>query len=209
MDGADVTVVGCQKVNGEDRYLVSFSNGEEDTYSAEEVFSFGLYEEGKACVPCYPAVREAILVQRARRQVMPYVSLALRTAAQTDAKLEQLGFPETVRTIVLEKLTEEKYLDDFRYCAKYVESAQKTRVVSTRLLIAELQQRGISAEQMEAYFAAHPLDEFALIRRAADKKRRTSPDISPEKLMRFLAGKGFSVKDIYNVVQDRNGGEDE
>lgn len=204
-----VSVIRCEQPAGKEYYQVSFSNGETDAYSPEEVYSYALYEEGRICEPDYEHFREGILVKRALAKLASYVSLSLRSSGQVKDKLLHMGYSESVCEIVTRKLMEKGFLDDPRFCEKYVAGARRTRVVSYRMLYMELLQKGVPAEIVESYFATQPLDDDSLIRQAMEKKCKSKPGITREQLQRYLAGKGFSPEEIYQATREWNGGQDE
>jgi len=99
--------------------------------------------------------------------------------------------PDQAESLVSE-MTEKGYLDNSKFAAWFTE-LQSRRGKSDRAIRAELFTKGISRELADDSIKDDAGDEAARLRTAIEKKKHLSRyKNDPQKLMRYLVGKGFS-----------------
>jgi regulatory protein len=120
---------------------------------------------------------------------------------ELEAKLRQRGFSGEEIDEVLDRLTEQGYLDDFAAARSFVEARLARGEGRTRLR-AELAKRGAPEEAIEAALSElTPVDDLPAAREAAGEwKRRGGRD--PRALARHLDRKGFSRRAIVAILND-------
>lgn len=129
-----------------------------------------------------------------------------RTEAQLREKLLQAEFePELVEQAIA-YVKSFGYLDDERYVRNYIEYRKDQK--SRRQLEQELQfRKGVSSELIRSvYEKLEPADEKLLIRRQLQKKHydpENCDEKQRQKLIAFLARKGFRTGDILAVLRER------
>ena len=133
---------------------------------------------------------------------MQYVVFSRRSAQQVRKKIRALGYEDPIADTLVEELTEKGYLDDYRYCLKAIQKAVNTRIVSERLLRYELADDGIEAQLVSRALEELELDDRVLIRKAIEKKLRTSPRTDRGKLVGFLQRKAFSSEAIRQALEN-------
>ena len=142
--------------------------------------------------------------------------LALRShfERELERKLAQRGYPDTEVAETLERLRGEGLLDDRRTAKEFVRSRLARAPVGRQKLRADLYRRGVPSEVIdEALEALTPDDDREPAREAAERWRRTRwrPGRDAERqraaLARHLAGRGFSKRAIYLVLEEMPGDE--
>lgn len=119
--------------------------------------------------------------------------------AGLESKLEADGYPKEIREQVLTELTDAHYLDDRRLAQNYIRGHLRDK--SKTRIRQDLQQKGISAEDMEEAFACvaeetdMEFEQLTQIRRLLEKKHYDPEQATWEekqKVMAFLYRRGFS-----------------
>jgi regulatory protein len=124
---------------------------------------------------------------------------------ELEAKLRQRGFPGEEIDEVLNRLTDQGYLDDHAAARSFVEARLARGEGRTRLQ-AELAKRGAPEEAIEAALAElTPEDDLPAARESAETwERRGGRD--PGALARHLDRKGFSRRAIVAILNERTDG---
>ena len=107
---------------------------------------------------------------------------------------ERPGYDKSLVPLVMERLEERGYLDDYRFAELWVENRNISKGTSQKKLRLELQQKGVSSEIIDAVFAASGRDEHDELRKIIARKQTKYPD--RQKLMQYLLRQGFNYSDI-------------
>ena len=119
---------------------------------------------------------------------------------ELEAKLAQRGYPVAEIAAALERLTEQKYLDDRATARVFVETRLERTSEGRARLRAELLKRGAPEGAVEAALAElTPDDDLPAAREAAESWRRKG-GVDPRALARHLERKGFSRRAIVAVL---------
>lgn len=102
---------------------------------------------------------------------------------------------------LIEKLYEQKKLDDSKFASWFIEGRRRTRQRSTSILRLELTKRGIDREVINEALADTGEDELAALQSMIEKKRRLSRYRDEQKLIAYLARQGFRYGDIKQALQ--------
>lgn len=98
----------------------------------------------------------------------------------------------------LDRLVEDKLLDDERFCEAFVRMRANGGYGPVRVR-AELKEKGVRDELISQYMAQHEADWYEQARQVFEKKYGLNPDTdakSRAKQQRFLAQRGFSFEQI-------------
>ncbi len=105
---------------------------------------------------------------------------------------------------VLEKLLENRYINDQEYVRYYIEDHMTRKPQGIRLVRKKLFQKGIKGEAVEKELQKHAPMEQERARQALLKKEKTlkagGPHERKQKLFRFLSARGFAVDTIKAVL---------
>ena len=198
-----------------------FLTSGEVCFHADEVWEFGLYEEGKTIE--LGGVITAILEKRMRQYVLPYSTYCRRTEAQIVRRIKdhfsyKNGYSgiwekyiDAAAENVIAYLKEEGFAGDAAYAGAFFRSSREKNV-SSAMLVRELVNRGVDRDVAENAAKEAERDDASACRAALEKKlrtRRTGPgnggtlcEKDKAALMRFLASRGFETGLIFRTIDE-------
>jgi regulatory protein len=143
----------------------------------------------------------------ARQICLRLLTAAPRTRAQLAAALQRRGVPEDAADAVLARFAEVKLIDDAMFARAWVDSRHHGRGLAGRALGAELRQRGISQDDIQAALSElDPEREVATARELVERRlEATAGMATPARIRRLvglLARKGYSGGLAYRVVRE-------
>jgi regulatory protein len=130
-----------------------------------------------------------------------------RTQAQLAAALRRRGVPEEAAAAVLARFTEVKLIDDAMFARAWVDSRHHGRGLASRALSAELRQRGVPQDDIEAALSElDPEQEMATARELVARRLAGTAGMPVPARMRRLTGvlarKGYGPGLAYRVVRE-------
>ncbi len=147
----------------------------------------------------------------ARQICLRMLTTAPRTQAQLATALRRRGVPEDAAAAVLARFAEVKLIDDAMFARAWVDSRHYGRGLASRALGAELRQRGVARDDIEA--ALGDLSPDVELETARELVARRLPGTAgmpaPARMRRLvgvLARKGYSSGLAYRVVRRSAGG---
>lgn len=146
-------------------------------------------------------LRDEAETSKAYAAALRYLGLRIRSEKELRDYLLRKGF-EVASNSVVERLKNEHYLDDEdfaqRWSAMRFEQARSPQAVRMELI-----KKGIARETIDTLFATDqaPQTEISIIRLAEKKQRRGS--VPQDKLMAYLAGRGFRYDEIKSALAAR------
>ena len=143
----------------------------------------------------------------ARQICLRMLTAAPRTQAQLASALRRRGVPEDAAAAVLARFAEVKLIDDAMFARAWVDSRHHGRGLAGRALGAELRQRGVTRDDIQA--ALSELSPDIELQTARDLVARRLPGTAgmpaPARMRRLvgvLARKGYSAGLAYRVVRE-------
>lgn len=128
---------------------------------------------------------------------------------ELERKLRQRGYDEAEIEDTLERLRAQGFIDDRRTAGEFVRGRLARAPEGRRRLRAELARRGVASEIItEVLDQETDDDDLDLARQAAERWRRTrsrpgrSADLEKAALARHLAGRGFSQRAVYELLDE-------
>ena len=143
----------------------------------------------------------------ARLICLRQLTAAPRTRAQLAETLRRRGVPEEAAEAVLGRFTEVGLIDDAMFASAWVESRHHGRGLGRRALAAELNQRGVDRDDIQAAVAKlSPETELATARALVERKLASTASLPAEVRLRRLVGvlarKGYPAGLAYRVVRE-------
>lgn len=143
----------------------------------------------------------------ARQICLQMLTAAPRTRAQLAAALRRRGVPDDAAEAVLGRFADVKLIDDAMFATAWVESRHHGRGLSGRALAAELRQRGVSSDDIQAAVGQlGPEQEIATARSLVARKlaatRGQPTPARTRRLVGMLARKGYSQALAYRVARE-------
>ena len=138
------------------------------------------------------------------------LSYCMRTKKEIIQRLERKKFSSHTISKVIEKLSEEKYIDDFAFSKSFIEERLKRKFVHPDNIYLELVRKGmeqdIAKKALQEILGTIDFNEEKLAWQAIKKKITyyTNPKIEKSKSIRrvhnFLLRRGFSYDITKNIV---------
>ena len=151
----------------------------------------------------YRQILSEVLEKRAKLRAMHLLTKMDRTEKELYEKLKNDGHPACVIEAAVAYVKSYGYIDDRQYARKYIESQKEKK--GFRRIAMELSHKGISRELIAeaAEEAARP-EAREQIRELVRKKKKEERLSEKEKLRLygFLARRGFSSSDIWDVLSE-------
>ncbi len=143
----------------------------------------------------------------ARQICLRMLSAAPRTQAQLAAALRRRRVPEAAAQAVLARFAEVKLIDDAMFARAWVESRHIGRGLAGRALGAELRQRGVAQQDIQAALEdLDPDQELATARELVARRLAATAKMPTPARMRRLVGmlarKGYAPGLAYRVVRE-------
>lgn len=127
-----------------------------------------------------------------------------RSRAEIVSRLRRIGFSQEVVAMVEARLCELDILNDSHFAQEVVQSSL-ARGLAPRLILYELQAKGVSVDVAESAIAEVETPDgdrdraLELARRRARAYGRLDPPVAQRRLAGFLAHKGYSSDLVYSV----------
>src|SRR5580704_9335288 len=143
----------------------------------------------------------------ARQICLRLLTVAPRTQAQLADALRRRGVPDDAAAAVLTRFAEVKLIDDAMFARAWVDSRHHGRGLASRALGAELRQRGVPQDDIQAALSElDPEQELATARDLVARRMRSTAGQPADARIRRLAGmlarKGYPAGLAYRVVRE-------
>lgn len=143
------------------------------------------------------------VVGKALLKAYDYVARRPHSTAELRDKLLRKEHPNDVVDEVINRLQESGYLDDVAFAKLWIEQRGTTR--GPRLLRAELMKKGVSSDDMAEAFGERVIEDNDLTRLIQKRMTRYDGQEWPQvrdKLMRYLAGRGYDFDAITTAIRN-------
>ena len=133
-------------------------------------------------------------------KIRRYCEYQDRSEAEVRRKMAQLLVPAEEREALMERLKEERFVDDGRFAESFIRGKVNQKRWGRAKIRAELQLHGISAAVISEKMAE--MDEERYIenlRYLAEKWGRENPGGERAKLIRHLLSKGYTMDEISQI----------
>ncbi len=143
-----------------------------------------------------------------------YDRLAVRAQSRSDlaAALAKKLVPQEVASAMLDKFEAAGLIDDEEFARAWVQSRQRSKGLSSRVLAMELRQKGVADEIAKEVLAEiDPADELQAAHRLVQGKLRSMARFDDatktRRLTGMLARKGYAPQIAFEVVRQELGAE--
>jgi len=154
----------------------------------------------------YEEIMTEVLPKRAMNRSYKLLLSRDYTVKQLQDKLSGDGYPREIIESTVEKLKEEKFLDDERFTENYI--FWKSQTKSRKRMMMDLNRKGIdygtASDAYDDLLEKNDIDnEETIIRKFLDKKGFSADSASYEekqKMSQTLLRKGFSYESIHHIL---------
>jgi regulatory protein len=139
-----------------------------------------------------------------RHKAMDLLSRRPHFRRELEVKLAKRDYDADEIEATLDRLTEQGLLDDRRTADGFVVHRLERQPLGRWRLLAELRRHGADEDTARAALDANfPDDDLEGARAAAERfQRRSSREVTPERLGRHLQGRGFTHHAIFAVLRE-------
>ncbi|AWB94148.1 recombinase RecX [Aeromicrobium chenweiae] len=151
-------------------------------------------------------------MSRARQIVYDRLAVTARSRADLEQALAKKQVPAEVARAILDKFEDAGLVDDAEFARSWVQSRQRSKGLSSRVLAMELRRKGVDEEiAREALGELDPEAEVEAAHRLVQAKLRTMSSLDETTKVRRLTGllarKGYSPQVAFDVVRQELGAE--
>ncbi|MDP4093314.1 MAG: regulatory protein RecX [Bacillota bacterium] len=179
----------------------SFSIDEED------YLTMNLYEMKDITEEQINHIKYEYNYKKAKSKAVGFLSLRLRSEKEVLVKLKNEGFSDETSYKVIEELKSLGYLNDKLYAQKYIYDRCKLKPESRKLLIIELQKKGISNDIINEVAEDIEIDDYT-VAEGLVRKKFGKYDLRDEKIVRrvysFLHHRGYEFEFIGDLLEKIN-----
>jgi len=190
------------------RVLVHFDNGTGILLNYEIFMKNGLRINNDLSESRFSLLQEDNIKHEIKLTAFNLLSRRIPSSSELKTKLRQKHHNSPYIDEIVEYLIENKYLDDKKFAAQFIEEKGESKLWGNRKISSELKRRGINYELADEEFITEHLENNSGHLMAAAQKKlknltgRKIPDkMIRQKLIAFLLGKGFNYDDISAVVE--------
>lgn len=197
------------------RVRIELEDGDTLQLPTSIVFQFGIFPGYSFDDHEWLAILQQAEAQACYDKLLDLIARRPHSESEMRRKLRQRDFPAALIHDSLAKAKEAGLLNDADFAKLYIEEKERLTELSRRRIVADLRKRGIDRQTIEDAFYALAEDdqipsgdhERDKAMRAATRKwellaRETDPRKRREKLLCFLAGRGFSADLCYAIVRE-------
>jgi len=174
--------------------------------AVEVVQDFGLHRGQVLSAADLEALRQAESRHQAYRDALRLLSYRPRSVSEVRARLAGRGYDPALVEATVARLQELGLLDDRAFARAWVESREMLRPRGRQALVAELRQKGVSAEVIASVLdEVLAEDESVRALQMARERARTLAGLERSAFFRrlqgFLVRRGFSTEVVLQVVR--------
>ena len=134
-----------------------------------------------------------------------WCSLRERCTWDVEQKLRPHISDKTTVNQIVESLSKEDFLSDDRFLASYVRTHAEHKSWGPRKIVQGLRAKGFSGTRAQQAVTNFPESTFQEILAHLIQRRKEDLANNREKVIRFLASRGFSVNDILRGIEEAEG----
>ncbi len=187
-----------------DRFLITLDEGNSFVLYRKELSALDLSKDSELSIEQYELILSETLIPRAKRRAMYLLQKTDRSEKNLRRKLKEGGYPPEAVDAAIAYVSSYHYIDDERMACAYVRVSMEKK--SRQRIRQDLMGKGIDAELIErALEEEFTMDEETQIQAWLEKKNyrdETADRKEREKMIRFLASKGYGMSDILHVIRE-------
>ena len=154
-------------------------------------------------------MKKPITPSEALNKAAAYCTLCERCISEVSAKLTAWGVPHGEQEKIIARLTEEKFIDEARYCNAFVNDKVKFNRWGRIKIIAALREKRLPKEHISEAIESIDDEQYAEILKeviAIKRKELKGKDdfATRQKLIRHAASRGFEPSIIMRFVNISN-----
>lgn len=158
----------------------------------------------------FEAIRDRAHREAAFQHALRYLSHRPRSRLELERQLRARGYVDNAVRAAVERCASIGYVNDREFAATFARDRIRLRPRASRLLEAELRDRGVSRRAARSgvaeAMASEEVEERDLLRRAAEegwrRLRQRDPQTARRQLGEYLRRRGFRAEEVRGAVAD-------
>lgn len=190
-----------QQVKRAGRYSVFVDGKYAFSLSADALLSSGLTQGQELSKKELTEWRKASQDDKAFNLVLAYVARRMRSEGELRDYFRRKAYAPELAEQLLKKLRDLRFVDDEDFARRWVENRRLLKPTSTKKLRLELRQKHIADDIIRKILAEDEANERDVLKELVERKRKQTRYQDDQKLVAYLARKGFNYDDIKTVLQ--------
>lgn len=203
-----ISRITTQKRN-KNRFNIYLKNGDQEKYgfSVDEdvLVRYSLY---KGMEISQEQIDEILIeedVQRAYQQAVRYLGYRMRSTGEMEVYLRRKDFTDPCISSVIQRLTDENWLDDLEFAQQFVQSRIRSSNKGPFLIEQELVQKGVASHFIKEALKQYSIDQQIekgkkIVEKRLKRKSNHSFQRQKEQAQAALHRNGFSKEVIQQVM---------
>jgi regulatory protein len=191
-----------QQVKRQGRYSIYVDEKYSFSLSENELLTQGLRINQEFNASEFEQIKKTAVEDKAYTRAIDLLARRARSEWELHDYLKRKDYEEDIITKILNKLSEQGYVNDESFARTWVENRRLLKATSKRRLRMELQQKHINSDVISLVLEEDETDERAVLRDLMAKKRTQSRYLDPQKLIAYCMRQGFNYDDIKSVLSE-------
>lgn len=191
-----------QQVKRKSRYSIYLDGKYSFSLSESELMQSGIRIGKEYTQAELEDLQQVAVLDKGNMRALDYLSRRPRSEWEVRDYLKRKEYESPVIDIILNKLSEYGYIDDFKFSQAWINNRRALKPTSLRRLRQELMQKHVSKEVIEQAIQVDEGDEKTALKDLIDKKRQQSRYQDDQKLIAYLLRQGFNYGDVKAVLSD-------
>ncbi len=191
-----------QQIKRQGRYSIFIAGKYAFSLSDSALLESGLHNGQELSDAKIRELKQTSADDKLYNNALAYIARRPRSVWEMQQYLRQKNASPPLSTTILNKLSNNKLLDDQEFARSWVASRRLLKPTSRRRLVQELRAKRLADEIIERVLAEDDTDERTTLHELIVRKRRQSRYQDDQKLMQYLAGQGFNYSDIKIALHD-------
>lgn len=183
-------------IYGDGKYLFSFSEG--------ELITSGVRIGQEIDEAALSDLKNKAILDKAYDRALNLISRRVRSEWELRDYLKRKDYDEDVRDIIVERLQERGYVNDFEFAKRWVENRRTLKATSKRRLSQELRQKRVADDVIRQVLEEDETDELEVLKDLVERKRKQTKYQDDIKLMQYLTRQGFSYDQIKSALKNED-----
>lgn len=189
-----------QQIKREGRYSVFVDGKYSFSLSELGLINSGLHVGQEISKEELEKLKDTALYDKFYNNVLNLLARRVRSEWEIRDYLKRKNSPAPLIEEILNKLSNNNYVNDREFARMWVENRRLLRPTSRRKLMAELKAKRVSEEDIKKALEQDETDEEQVLKELVAKKRKIARYRDDQKLMRYLADQGFNYTDIKSAL---------
>lgn len=193
-----------QQVRRQDRYSIFVDGKYAFSLSELELINSGLRINQEFTAGELDRLKQTAVLDKAYTRALDLLARRARSEWELRDYLKRKSYEPEVIDATIQRLAERGYVDDEAFARSWVQSRRQLKSVSRRRLTAELRQKRIADDVIEAVMEEdrQATDEREVLRDLIARKRLQTRYQDDQKLLAYLVRQGYDYETIKAAMAD-------